>query len=97
MFFRSSLNNILFLPLATEQPKALPLVCKCQNGGVCLDDATCHCEVNYSGRYCQNEVRRVPTTGGSSPAAVVVPIFLIIIVILTAVGLYIYWRRKQGP
>jgi hypothetical protein len=62
-----------------------------------LDDSTCHCEVNYSGRYCQNEVRRVPTTGGSSSAAVIVPIFLIIIVILTAVGLYIYWRRKQGP
>jgi len=32
-----------------------------------------------------------------TPAAVIVPVLLIVIVILTAIGLYFYWRRKTGP
>ncbi len=77
-------------------PKPEPLVCKCQNGGICQEDTSCKCAENFSGRYCENEVRRVPTAdGASSPAAVIVPLLLVVIVILTAVGLYIYCRNKQ--
>ena len=57
--------------------------CRCQND-------------NFQGTYCQDEVTRSKIDGINSPAAVVVPVFLIIIVILTAAGLYIYWKRKQG-
>ena len=75
---------------------AQPLICKCENGGICKPDTSCQCEENFSGTYCDNEVRRVRTRGGSTPAAVIVPVFLIVIVILTSAGLYIYWRRKQA-
>lgn len=81
---------------ATVKALAQPLICKCQNGGTCNEDTTCDCEENFSGTYCENEVRRVRTMGASTPAAVIVPVFLIVIVILTSAGLYIYWRRRQA-
>ncbi len=66
------------------------------NGGTCVDENTCHCEDDFSGRYCENEVRRVPTIGSGTPAAVAVPVFLIVLIILSAGGVYFYYRRKQG-
>ena len=80
---------------ASEAPLALPLVCKCRNGGFCREDTSCECEKDFSGTYCENEVRRVPTHGSSTPSAVVLPVLLILIVILAATGLYLYWRNKQ--
>jgi len=79
---------------AANQPLAEPLVCKCRNGGVCKDDTTCACEPNFTGRYCENEVQRIPLHGAGTPAAVVVPVFLIVIIIFLAVGLFLYWRKK---
>ena len=71
---------------------AEPQICKCQNGGTCVEDG-CKCEKDFSGSYCETEVRRVRTTGGSGAAAVIVPVFLILIVIITSIGLYLYWRK----
>jgi len=80
-----------------KSPKPQPLICRCQNGGVCIDENTCHCEDDYYGRYC--EIGKTPIDAGGvrgTPAAVIVPVLLIVIVILTAIGLYFYWRRKAG-
>lgn len=74
---------------------AEPQICKCQNGGICTEEG-CECEEDFSGDYCENEVRRVLTIGGSSAAAVIVPVFLIVLVILTAIGLFLYWRTKRA-
>ena len=93
--------NVVHKPMllfsVTVDPKALPLVCPCLNGGVCTGNAqVCQCEDNFSGSQCETEVTKVRTFGVSSPAAVFVPVFLIVVVILTAGGLYVYWRRKQA-
>ncbi len=89
-----TLNTII----ATVNPIAEPLVCGCMNGGVCVesDNMRCDCDKDYSGTYCENEVRRVRTLGESSPAAVIVPVFLIVIVIMSSAGLYIYYRKRGG-
>ena len=81
---------------ADEPALALPLVCKCRNGGYCRDDSSCFCLENFSGTYCENEVRRVPTIGDSRAAAVVVPVILIAVVLIAATSLYVYWRRQRG-
>ena len=93
--------NLSFLPpslAAQSRPQAQPLICKCQNGGVCVEseDMRCACDTDYSGTHCENEVRRVLTFGESSKAAVIVPVFLIVIVVLTSAGLYIYYRRNPA-
>ena len=81
---------------AQNAPLAEPLVCKCRNGGVCRDDESCACEPDFSGNYCETEVRRIPTYGASTPAAVVVPVFLIVIILLVAAGVYFYYRKTRG-
>jgi hypothetical protein len=77
-----------------------PLVCKCQNGGLCLEDdgslRQCACPDNFVGQFC--DIRRDGTgltRGASSPAAVVVPVILIIAVIVCAMALYVYYQRKR--
>ena len=49
-----------FLPTARSKPQAQPLICKCQNGGVCVEseDMRCACDTDYSGTHCETEVRR---------------------------------------
>lgn len=81
---------------ASEAPLPQPLICKCRNGGICRDDTSCECKEDFSGRYCETEVRRVPTTGATAPAAVVVPVFLLVIVIVAVIAFYVFWRRGQG-
>ena len=81
---------------ADEPALALPLVCKCRNGGYCRDDSSCFCLENFSGTYCENEVRRVPTIGDTRATAVVVPVILIAVVLIAATSLYVYWRRQRG-
>ena len=92
-------NKHCFYFSVYKSPKPQPLICRCQNGGVCIGDrdSTCHCEDDYYGRYC--EIGKTPIDAGGvrgTPAAVIVPVLLIVIVILTAIGLYFYWRRKAG-
>ncbi len=80
-----------------------PLVCKCQNGGLCVEGEEaggapiqCACPDNFVGQYC--DIRRDGTglaRGASSPAAVVVPVILIIAVIVCAMALYVYYQRKR--
>ena len=80
--------------------QAAPLVCKCQNGGVCLESdggkTVCDCTSIYEGQYCQIKREKTTRAGASSAAAVFVPIFLIILVIMSAVALYVYYQRKRG-
>ena len=96
---------LLFYSTApSELPKALPLVCRCQNGGICIDETHCNCcpdganatDCNFQGQYCEIGKIKTSSEGSGTPAAVAVPVILIIIVILTAAGLYVYWRRKAG-
>ena len=91
----------LFILLFYFQPD--PLVCKCQNGGLCLEAeaggallSQCACPDNFVGQYC--DIRRDGTglQRASSPAAVVVPVILIIAVIVCAMALYVYYQRKRG-
>ncbi len=86
----------LLFPTAFVSPKPEPLVCRCKNGGICQSDTSCSCGDNFSGQYCETEVRRVPTDGGdASTAAVVVPLFLVVVIILVSLAMYFWWRRKQ--
>ncbi len=76
--------------------KALPLICKCQNGGICQEGGICKCPDGFRGPYCKIGVQPAPGAGGASTAAVIVPLFLVVIVILTAAGLYFYYRSRPG-
>ena len=80
-----------------------PLVCKCQNGGFCVDtgssqseEAPCLCPDSYVGAYCEHSKKFIGAGKSGSTAAVFVPIFLIIVVIVSAVALYVYYQRKRG-
>merc|ERR1712012_788431 len=88
---------------AFEDPKHQPLVCKCQNGGFCVDtgssqseEAPCLCPDSYVGAYCEHSKKFIGAGKSGSTAAVFVPIFLIIVVIVSAVALYVYYQRKRG-
>lgn len=85
---------------AYEEPKPQPLVCKCQNGGFCLEtqngETMCQCEENFTGKYCDVRRDAIIGTKAGSPAAIVVPILLIIMVIVCAISLYVYYQRKRG-
>ena len=94
LYYKNFISNVRF----TFQPQ--PLVCKCQNGGICQESedgmTECKCEENFVGQYC--DVRRDVAlhTRASTPAAVIVPVLLIIFVIISAVALYVYYQRKRG-
>ena len=79
-----------------EAPKPAPLICRCENGGVCLSEDKCKCEEGTEGEFCEIGKSPVNVSSGRSPAAVSVPVVLIIIVIVAAAGLYVYWRRQAG-
>jgi len=85
---------------AFEDSKPQPLVCKCRNGGVCVETANgeteCECESGYTGRYCDIGKTDVRVSRSSSPAAVIVPVFLIVMVMVSAVMLFFYYRKKRG-
>ncbi|QQP37705.1 Uncharacterized protein FKW44_018081, partial [Caligus rogercresseyi] len=76
-------------------PKSQPLICPCKNGGICRDNLSCECLDSYNGAYCDSfvfsEVSKAPT---STSASIYVPVFLIVVVIITAIALYIYWKRN---
>ena len=88
--------------------QAEPLVCKCQNGGFCVESQTvpgeteCQCMTDeagnplFVGKFCDVRKEAAGVGRSSSTAAVFVPIFLIIIVIISAVALYVYYQRKRG-
>ena len=79
-----------------------PLVCKCQNGGVCVESTSapgmteCRCDTAFVGTFCDVRKEAAGVARSSSAAAVFVPIFLIIVVIISAVALYVYYQRKRG-
>ncbi|XP_040583657.2 LOW QUALITY PROTEIN: low-density lipoprotein receptor-related protein 2 [Lepeophtheirus salmonis] len=82
---------------AFEAPKSLPLRCQCKNGGICRENGSCDCLDSFDGAYCDSLVHsRVSKAPLSSKASIYVPVFLIVIVIITAIALYIYWRRNRG-
>ena len=85
---------------AYEDPKPQPLVCKCQNGGFCIEtesgETDCQCEDNFTGTFCDVRKDAVIGSKAGSPAAIVVPILLIICVIICAISLYVYYQRKRG-
>ena len=91
-------NIIFYLIFDFNLLQHEPLVCKCQNGGVCTEseETPCRCTDNFVGKYCGNGKQYVGPGKSSSTAAVFVPIFLIIVVIISAVALYVYYQRKRG-
>lgn len=92
---------------AREQSKPQPLICKCQNGGLCEEGAgtsedgyqqaatQCRCPEGYTGPFCEHSKKKISKAGVSN-AAVIVPVLLITLVILTSAALYIYYHRKSG-
>ena len=82
---------------ASLAPIAEPLVCKCQNGGICdqNNNAQCVCDTDFHGTYCENSLRKIDTSQ-SGVSAILVPIFLVILVILASGGLYIYFKREKS-
>jgi low density lipoprotein-related protein 2 len=85
---------------AYEEPKPQPLVCKCQNGGFCVEtksgETQCECEENYKGEHCDVSIHLIVISNAGGRAAIVVPILLIIMVIVCAISLYVYYQRKRG-
>ena len=83
-------------------------MCKCQNGGFCVEsqavaeETECRCMSDeagnplFVGKFCDVRKEAAGVGRSSSTAAVFVPIFLIIIVIISAVALYMYYQRKRG-
>mgnify|MGYP002059990026 CR=1 FL=1 len=100
-------NNIKFqagsktsCDAAYEEPKPQPLVCKCQNGGFCIEtesgETECRCEENFTGEYCDIGKDAIIGSKAGSKAAIAAPVILIIMVIICAISLYVYYQRKRG-
>ena len=94
--------SMLYLLSYVNSFQPEPLVCKCQNGGVCVESASapgmteCRCDTAFVGTFCDVRKEAAGVARSSSAAAVFVPIFLIIVVIISAVALYVYYQRKRG-
>ncbi|XP_037068525.1 low-density lipoprotein receptor-related protein 2-like [Pollicipes pollicipes] len=87
--------------LEAERPR--PLVCRCQNGGVCVvpdgsfDEPSCECVDQYSGPQCDTFVarKRVQKAGGTNPAAIIIPVLLILLLVGAVAG-YMFVKRRGG-
>ena len=88
---------------ASEGPRPLPLICPCENGGVCkkLDDAEekgdaliCSCPPNYLGDHCEIRTAASKSVGESSATNIIVSVLAVIFIIGIIVGaIYLYRNR----
>ncbi|KAM7407483.1 hypothetical protein PAMA_003284 [Pampus argenteus] len=80
---------------AIEAPIAMPLACRCMNGGTCYTDEgglpKCKCPYGYVGSYCEMGKSR------GAPAGTAVAVLLAVIIILItgalAVGVFLNYKR----
>ncbi|KAL7385074.1 hypothetical protein ABVT39_014795 [Epinephelus coioides] len=80
---------------AIEAPVAMPLACRCMNGGTCYTDEAglpkCKCPYGYVGSYCEMGKSR------GAPAGTAVAVLLAVIIILItgalAVGVFLNYKR----
>ncbi|MED6276189.1 Low-density lipoprotein receptor- protein 2 [Characodon lateralis] len=80
---------------AIEAPVAMPLACRCMNGGTCYTDEgglpKCKCPYGYTGSYCEMGKSR------GAPAGTAVAVLLAVIVILItgalAAGVFLNYKR----
>nr|XP_046260892.1 low-density lipoprotein receptor-related protein 2a isoform X2 [Scatophagus argus] len=80
---------------AIEAPVAMPLACRCMNGGTCYTDEgglpKCKCPYGYVGSYCEMGKSR------GAPAGTAVAVLLAVIIILItgalAVGVFLNYKR----
>ncbi|XP_035811393.2 low-density lipoprotein receptor-related protein 2a isoform X1 [Amphiprion ocellaris] len=80
---------------AIEAPVAMPLACRCMNGGTCYTDEgglpKCKCPYGYMGSYCEMGKSR------GAPAGTAVAVLLAVIIILItgalAVGVFLNYKR----
>ncbi|XP_077472512.1 low-density lipoprotein receptor-related protein 2a isoform X9 [Stigmatopora argus] len=80
---------------AIEAPVAMPLACRCMNGGTCYTDErgspNCKCPHEYLGSYCEIGKSRSTPTG--TAVAVLLAVIVIIITGALAVGVFLNYKR----
>ncbi|KAK9680220.1 Low-density lipoprotein receptor domain class A [Popillia japonica] len=84
---------------AAESPRPEPRVCKCQNGGLCIesegtDELQCNCLMDFHGDFCEIQLGLSKSAGASNATAIVVPIIVILLVLGSAVGVWFFIRKR---
>lgn len=85
---------------AAERPRPAPMLCPCENGGICkkTDDNTneleCACAEDFHGQFCEIHVARNSQPNGANTAAIVVPIVVVLLVLVSAAGVFMYLRKR---
>lgn len=84
---------------AAEAPRPEPRICKCQNGGLCVesdesDELKCDCLTDFHGDYCEIQLGLSKSAGDSNATAIVVPIVVILLVLGSAVGVWFFIRKR---
>lgn len=83
----------------SEREKPLPKVCKCENGGVCLEsndtnELVCDCGPNFQGEYCEIYTAYRKAANAAYTTAIVVPIVVILLILAAAMGVYVFIRKR---
>lgn len=84
-------------PIETERP--LPKVCKCENGGVCIQSIDenkldCECMPNFQGEFCEIHVAHSRAGDIANTTAIIVPIVVILLILVAATGVYFFIRKR---
>lgn len=84
-------------PIEKERP--LPKVCKCENGGVCIQSIDenkldCECMPNFQGEFCEIHVAHSRAGDIANTTAIIVPIVVILLILVAATGVYFFIRKR---
>ncbi|KAG5887844.1 hypothetical protein JTB14_005610 [Gonioctena quinquepunctata] len=83
----------------SEKERPLPRICKCENGGLCVEpeedgDLMCRCLPGYQGQYCDIHTEHSIAGEGGSMSAIIIPIVVILLVLCAATGVFFFVRKR---